>query len=264
MSGNTQQKSYQPRGLVRETTTTQPKSSIRLLCGDCCHYKGTAHPSMGQPCSKLGVSNQDHAPDCYSPNVSVFRTLAPDAIRTIAVLVSAFTPEQSRAFIGVLRSQAACAKRGFQLMQTVYFKLGMGDALDQYYRGWVFSASADGNVTVVGQRYIDSGKTSCVAVLDRNSLFTRAEFKRIKDGMIARGLLNSLPQRERAKISAEDYEPPTLDTAEALLEQRAAQAAKPKGRRAQSRHLNDAQDNDRSTVFSIDQSHSSSDEEDGL
>lgn len=210
------------RGMVRDASARPAKSaSVKLRCGDCIHYKGTPHPSMGKPCSTLSIVASAPAPDCYAANVAVFRTMTPGTIKQIHGLLAAFSPQQHRVFLGLLRNAASLDRKKLKFLQVVYFKTGDGSTLDQFYRGWAFALGPDDTVQIVGQNFLHSGRTACSAVIQRDSLITPKQFKKIKEALIERGALESLPPKVQAAVTRDDYEPPTLDTAQEFLDKHA-------------------------------------------
>lgn len=254
MSTSSTTKAVSIRGVTRNASASPAKeSSVKIRCGDCMHYNGTAHPSMGAPCSTLGIAAGASAPDCYTANVAVFRTITPATIQTIAGLVSSFTPQQSRVMMGLMRNASSLERRGFSFLQQVYFALGTGESLDSYYRGWVFAAGPDRTIQVVGQSFVHRGSTACSAVLSQDSLLTWKKFKAIRNRLIASGALEALPPRRKRELSADDYIPPTLDSQIEELERRAAASPKKQGKR----------NGVLKQGFSIDQGASSSSSDDG-
>lgn len=226
-----------PRGVQRSDSDRALKQSVvRIQCGDCSHFRGCAHPSMGAPCHTLGVSESSPAPDCYAPNIAVFRSFPPDAIRTLAAMTAAMSPSQTRVFMGLLRNSASAEKRGFKLLQTVYFTTGQKETLSDFYKGWVFGVSGDGMVTLVGQQYLDSGRSALTAVLHKSSIFTKKQFSAMVAERIRRGLIENPMPDLSPKEAAIAYEPPTLDTAQEFLESKAEETlkGKPKAKRQKS------------------------------
>lgn len=208
---------------------TARESNIKLRCGDCMHFKGTAHPIYGQPCAENGVRAGATAPSCYTPNMSLFRNISPEAVQTLATMVSGMTAQQQRITMGLFRSASSLERMNLKFLQTVYFSMG-GDCLQNYYRGYVFSAGPEKNtVIVVGQDYIKAHSTACVAQLLRESVITsKKKFNAIKNRLIEAGQLTRLPPKVQAQIIKDDYEPPTFETSPEQLEARANKSSKRK------------------------------------
>lgn len=191
---------------------------VRIRCGDCAFLKGAAHPSKGMPCQKLGVLAKDHAPACYTPDIKSFRDLSPDALQTLMALAGGLPPRLMRILLGVFRSGAALESKGLRLLQPVVFNVGSRESLSDYYLGYVFGTTPDGQITIVGHRYLLEGRAVCTAILSKESLISLKTFGQIKNKLIQSGRLESLPPRQRTVIAAADYKPPSIDTAPEVLE----------------------------------------------
>lgn len=246
--------SHGARSLTLKKATEKPSdlaaaSNVKLRCGDCMHFKGTAHPSYGAVCSALGTRASALAPACYTANVSVFRPLGPDFVRGLAVTVASMDAQQQRVLMGLLRNAAALDKVGLTFMQKVYFSMG-GDCLENWYTGFVLAPGPDrGTVLLVGQDYAKGNRTLCTALLLVSSLVTsHKKFTRIKDDLVARGQIKRLPPKLQPKVAKEDYEPPTMETNPEALEALANKL----GKRKKTPLKKDANGN--SILFSISQS----------
>ena len=221
------------KGVRRETSgesSLARASNVKLRCGDCLHHKGTAHPSMGQSCATLGVGVGATAPNCYTPNVSIFREHSTATLQALFVTVASFSPQQQRVFMGLLRNASSLNRTGYSFMETVYFTTERrGEAsLSDYYRGFVAAPGPADTLQIVGINFLNGTRTSCVAFLDKSSLISRKVFDKRKKALIAKGALESLPKRIQISVAKDDYQPPTLDTAEDFLARNAVKAKKHK------------------------------------
>lgn len=222
-------------------------SNVRLRCGDCMHYKGTAHPALGgQSCVKLGVNRGAKAPACYTPNVSVFREASSDLLQSLFTHIASFTPQQQRILMGMLRNAASLNRTGFSFMETVYFSTAARGAavLADYFRGFVAAKGPSDTLQIVGLSYLNGKNTSCVALLPKESLLTAIKFNRERKRLIAAGKLQGLTMKQRKLATSDDYEAPTLDTAAEFLERNAKVTGK--------RHGNEVRKDQRAS-WSIDQ-----------
>lgn len=218
------------------------ESNIKLKCGDCLHFKGTANPAVGPLCSTIGVRAAAVAPPCYTANITVFRPLGVETMRSTAALIASFDSRQQRVLMGLLRNAASLERLSLSFMQTVYFTTG-GDCLENWYKGYAMSAGPDkGTVMVIGSDALKSNKTLCTALLLRTTLVTsHKQFRKIKDELIQKGKLNKLPPKIQKKYSDEEYDPPTFDTNPEALEALAQTSEKKKPKKKGSK------------LFSIDQ-----------
>lgn len=220
---------------VRPTVTAgniAKESIVKLRCGDCLHYKGTAHPSMGEPCYNLDVGKSAVAPSCYTPNVGVFRDDGSLAVHSLLSAIACFTPQKQRVLMGMLRNAAALERTGYSFLQCVYFATNARGktTLSDYYRGFVAAKGPGTTLQVVGINFLNSKNTACVAFLERDSLLTKAQFDRERKRLVKLGKLEHLPARVQKQLTkGEEYEPPTLDTAEDFLQRAATSSKKHRG-----------------------------------
>lgn len=196
------------------------RDNVVLRCAECMHFEGSPHPSVGQACSLVGVKRYATAPNCYTPNVHLFRKTAPQTLQVLSSIVSGFTPQQSLVLMGLLREQASMRKK-FNLcfLEKVYFCVGE-DFLENYFAGFALGADPDNRVLIVGHQFFKDQKSSVVASLSRGSIFNWGEFEKLKVKMTDQGKLYQ-PRRRPTKdlpLGLDGYEPPTIETAQELLE----------------------------------------------
>jgi len=211
------------------------KDNVILRCAECMHFEGSPHPSIGQACSLIGVKRYATAPNCYTPNVHVFRKTSPQTLNVLASVVSSFSPQQSLVLMGLLREQASM-KRKFNIsfLEKVFFLIGE-DFLENYFAGFALGSDPDGNILIVGSQYFKDQKNSIVASLSRKSVLNWEEFRKVRDMLSARGKLY-MPRRKievELPPNLDDYEPPTLETTEELLEKQANKSTKRRVKKAE-------------------------------
>lgn len=198
------------------------ESNLKLRCGDCIHYTGSAHPSYGEPCQNLGIRTASVAPNCYTPNVSLLRDLGTDSFGVLAGMLGAATPQQTRIIAGLFRAAGTLERQKLHFLQAVYFHIGGTDpSLDNCYKGYVLGVGLDKQIQVIGGDYMRMSRAACVASLDRSSLMTFKQFKALKDKLIAKGKIKSLPPKVQIAILDDGYEPPTFETSPEALEAKA-------------------------------------------
>lgn len=245
------------RAVAGENNTAK-ESSVKLRCGDCLHFKGVAHPSMGQSCVNLGVGKGAVAPSCFMPNVGVFRDEAAATLSNLFLCVAGFSAQKQRILMGLLRNAATLSRTGFNFCETVYFStcLTQKATLSDFYRGFVLGRGPGQTLQVVGLSFLNGKNAPCIAFLEKDSLLTRAKFDKERHRLIGLGSLEALPPRVIRAMSRDDYEPPTLDTAKEFLERNAISSKKFK---SQVR-------GDQQRAWTIDQEHAEKDvaETDGL
>jgi len=208
------------------------ESRTQMKCGDCLHFQNGAHPGIGELCEARGVKKYATAPDCFTPNVHVFRKTSPKAFSLLASIVPAFTASQSRVFIGLLQQQAALERQGLHFLERVYFLVG-NDYLDNYYAAYVLGVGPEKQILLVGSDYLKTQKGVAVAQLAKSSLISAEEFRKIKADLANKGLIYEPRRPHKNSIpDALKYEPPTLETPLAVLEQAARSNGKKKRKAA--------------------------------
>jgi hypothetical protein len=228
-------------------------SNVKLKCGDCMFFAESRHPSKGSPCNKLGVQSFGTAPHCYTANIRVFRKVAPEAIAATAALVAAFSAQQQRVLMGLLKNAASLERCKLSFLEKVYFSVGNPDYLDNWFCGYALGLDPDKNVMVAGSDYLQKGTAVTTAYLMRSSLYTRAKFVDMKDKMLASGKLYEPRKPKKNHVVAIDYEPPTIETAQSWLDSAAAGKGKPQAKRmrASSNNPVPVKNSDGSVTFEV-------------
>ena len=208
-----------------ETAVAASRSNITLRCGDCLHHKGTSHPAIGQRCNDRGVKTYAAAPNCYTANVEVFKKVAPETFNTLAGIISHFTPQQSRVFMGLLKSAGSLEKHNYTFLQKVYFRIGE-DYLDTYYAGYVLGSGINQNLMIVGSTLFTGVKHPVVAHLDSGSVYSVETFAKKKKALLAHGRLYVPRKPHRNEVTVVNYTPPNIETSRELLEALASKNVK--------------------------------------
>ena len=195
--------------------------NIVLKCGDCLHFQGSPHPGIGQACELRGVRKFATAPNCFTANVHVFRKTSPHALSLLSSVVGSFSAGQAKVLMGLLKQQSALQRQGLSFLQKVYFSVG-NDFLENYYAGFVLGVGPRKELLIVGSQFHSNQKSSVVASLSKESVLDLQSFKKKRGELEAKGRLyeNRRPHNPLPKDLL-DYEPPTLETSEALLESQA-------------------------------------------
>lgn len=206
------------------------KFNVDLQCGDCLHYKGSAHPKFEAPCSKRGVGTKSEAPSCYTPDVSAFRAMSKDVFPMLASLVGLMSARQSRVLMGVLKYAGSLERAGLTFLEVCYFCNCPPETayLEDYFYGYALSMTRSGQIVLVGSDYLRQSPTSLVAYLDKGSVLREAVFQKRKDRLCDEGKIHRLrsilgPRR----ATDEGYVIPTIDDA--------PKAPKTKGKKGTSR-----------------------------
>ena len=192
---------------VKET-----KFNVGLMCGDCLHFKGSAHPKYEAACAKRGVGTKVEAPMCYTPDVAVFRTLSKDVFPMLSALVGSMSHKQSRVLMGLLKYAGTLEKAGLTFLEECYFcSAPLAEAyLEDFTRGYALTMTKSGQVVLVGSDYLKASSASMVAYLDKASVLNDAAFQKCKDRCMESGRVYR-PRRPKVVMSTLDYNVPTID-----------------------------------------------------
>lgn len=207
------------------TSAKIASENIVLRCGQCMHFRGSAHPSIGTPCQSSGVKSYAIAPNCYTPDVHQLKGLSTETFSVLSAIVAACKPQQAMILMGLFREHASLhRKTGFSLMQKVYFSLGSGEFLSDYYAGFVLGLAPHERVLIVGTQYFSNQRSSMVASLDVSSVLDRSKFEKRARRLINTGRVNPPRAREPMEVPPDvaKYEPPTIESSQEILEQNAA------------------------------------------
>lgn len=202
-----------------------------LKCGQCMHFRGSAHPSIGTPCQTSGVKPYAIAPDCYTPDVHQLKAISPESYATLATIVASCKPQQAMILMGMFKGHATLKRRtNFSLMEKVYFAIGTGEFLSDYFAGFALGMAPHEKVLIVGTQYFSNQRSSVVASMDAKSILSREAFQKRVSRLVKTGKL--APPRERFKMEVPPdiakYEPPTIESSQELLEATAGGTPKPK------------------------------------
>lgn len=185
------------------------------------HLKGTKHPSFNERCSDRGVKTGAVAPPCYTPNVTVFRRHSLDTFRILSAVIRSFSPQENRVLMGILHKSNRLEKFGFNFLDKVYFRLG-DEYLNNFYSGYVLAVGIERTLLIIGAKQMEN-KRPMIAHLEATSVYSVDKFKRVKKRLIENGMIND-PETRRLRLPRMvdvDYEPPTIDSAQSILQERA-------------------------------------------
>jgi hypothetical protein len=194
--------------------------NVVLRCGECMHFKGSPHPSIGTPCSSQGVRPFATAPNCYTPDVHQLKAVSVDSMVMLSNFVSSCKPSQAKILMGLLKNQAQLKRFDLAFMQKVYFALGKGDYLTEYFSGFALGVAPQNKILIVGSQYWGNARNAVVAQLDAKSVLVRDDFSKLVKRLQKQGRLSPPRVNPPRFVSndADKYEPPTIETAQELLE----------------------------------------------
>lgn len=190
------------------------KDNLMLRCQDCLHYRGTVNPIYDTVCKNRGILPSAAAPNCYTPDISVFRPLGINFYQTLATLLSNLPPSSTRVLAGVLKTSPKLKGKGLSLFQKVYFSIGNAKYLSNWFSGFIVAPGMLPSLVLVAGS-LKRSTNVVTAILDLDSLATREKFIELREEMIRKGCLVD-PENLRTKFKpsstkAAEYEPPTID-----------------------------------------------------
>ena len=199
-----------------------------LRCGECLHFKGSSHPSIGQICQTRGVKPYALAPNCYTPDVHQLKSISTESFQAMSAFVSVCKPSQSKILMGMFKTQAQLAKFNLAFMEKVFFAIGTGGFLSDYYAGFVLGSGPQQRILIVGTQYFSNARSPVIAQLERRSVLTRPEFLKVANRLRSRGRLNHPKARQEIYVppNVADYNPPTIESSQDLLDSMSSQEPK--------------------------------------
>ena len=218
------------------TPTATPKESltkgsgVMIKCGDCLHFKHSAHPSKPSVCSLIGTKHFANAPSCFTANVQVFRTVSKNTVDQLSALVSVLTGTQSRVLIGLLSQQSKLERRGLRFLESVYICVGK-PYLSNYYKAYALNVAPDGNLLLVGNSYLQNQSSSIVFSVAPKSVISAKDFAKIHKTLIESGKVNE-PRKPLKLETGSTDEIPTIETSQEMLEKLAKSSGSKKSKKA--------------------------------
>lgn len=190
-------------------------------CGDCLHFKHIS--KFERVCNTLGVKQFAEAPPCFSPNIYVLTKKNPDTLHQLGLLLRDWTPAETRVFMALLRQKIVMDKNyGLQFGQPVMFRIGGGDYLSNYFKGYVIGVAAvgDGQVFVASDMSKTQRNMPATATLLPSSVYPLSKWKKKKAELVKeKKLKDPNPLYSPSDLKKEDltldYKVPTLENAPA-------------------------------------------------
>lgn len=190
------------------------KDNLILRCQDCLHFKGTRSPIYDTVCKNRGILANAVAPNCYTPNIAVFRPLGINFYQTLRALTANLPPSTVRVLTGIFKTSPKLKSKGLTIFQKVYFSIGNPKYLSNWFTGYVVAPGMSPRLFLVAGSLKRSTRV-VTALLDVESMVTQEKFVDLREAMVAKGNLVD-PENLRTKFKplnakAAEYEPPTID-----------------------------------------------------
>jgi hypothetical protein len=203
--------------MSEKTEKRMTKISIKeaMKCGQCLHFKQTAHKNFDAPCQKNGVRAFAIAPPCYTPDYTKAFDNTDEFVQLSALFASK-TPEQKKILLGMLR--ATPKGRKLKMGTCLYLNLRGREYISNYVRCYVVGYTSAGQIVLTGSpdRKV-RGKTFFAYLDSDDSLIEpkvwRARMSKLKtQGRIQDPTTTKL-RNITASVENDTYEIPTIDNA---------------------------------------------------
>jgi len=195
------------------------QANVKMLvdqfrCGECLHFKDSAHPAKQDLCSNLGIKKHGSAPRCFTPNVMELTKVDAETIPKIAVLLAGMTSQQKRILQGLLAVQHRLKKTDFRFGTKIFFHVGR-DYIENYLSGYVVGRTSSRELIIVGSVEAHRRGQSMVVFFENDAeLLSVSEWKKKRQDLYASGKIHPpSPKRLIKKPVNDTYEPPTVDKA---------------------------------------------------
>lgn len=202
--------------MQKKEITASSKLSLGFRCGDCLHLDKIS--KFEKVCSKLGITKNALAPACFAPNVFELQKVTPDILNNLGLMIKDLNSTQCRILLGLLKARKSFERYHLAFGQPVYFHVGQ-DYLSNYFKGFVVSVSSFGEPTVYVTSDLNKKQVAkpAMLVLSPESVFTISRFKKKKDSLVKRNLVNDpkpfyFMKKVHPKEVDVSYEPPTMES----------------------------------------------------
>ena len=201
----------------KDGTKVQTKASLveAFKCGECLHFKQSAHRTNKQVCSELGIRPFAIAPKCFTPDYTKIIHNS-DELVAVSMFFASKTPQQRKIMLGMLRQQPTGRK--FRMGTKLYVKASTRDYISNYLCGYVVGYTSGNELVLAGSPDMKSrGKLFFTYLRSDIGLLTQKEWEAKYKDLKAKGRIADPVLTKRrditAKIEKDDYEVPTIDTA---------------------------------------------------
>lgn len=200
----------------KDGLTNLAKQSLTdsFKCGECLHFKSSAHRSNEDLCSKLGVRAFAIAPKCYTPDYTKLIHNS-DELVALSALFTNYTPAQKRILLGMLRMPPKGKK--YRLGTKLYLKSSTRDYISNYMCGYVVGYSSANELILAGSPDSKSRGRLFFAYLKSDlNLLTQKQWREKFLDLKGKGKINDPVFTKKRDITAKSieentYEVPTID-----------------------------------------------------
>ncbi len=184
-----------------------------LKCQECLHFKQFPHPSHKKVCSSLGVRAFGIAPVCFTPDYTKVITNI-DEFVAISAIFSTKTPQQKRILLSMLRQKSK--PNQLPIGSLVYLNIRGREYIENYYCAYIIGYTSARQIVLAGSPTNSRGRTFFAYLRSDDSLLTpelwAKKFRLLKSKGKVTDPSHKTPRDITAKIAADDYEVPTIDT----------------------------------------------------
>ncbi len=184
-------------------------------CGECLHFKQTAHPAHDGICSKLGVRSFASAPRCFTPDYTKVIQNTDEFIQVVNFLGTK-TSQQKKILLGMLRAQTS--NRRLKMGTKVFMNVRSRDYISNYMAGYVVGYTSAGQLVITGSPNRKTrGRAFFAYLRDDKTLLTTQEWKKKFLDLRRKGRIDDpkagLEVSITDSIVKDEYEVPTIDNA---------------------------------------------------
>ena len=199
-------------GISRPTKVSAQEA---FKCGECLHFKQTAHPAHDGICSSLGVRSFASAPRCFTPDYTKVIQNTDEFIQVVNFLATK-TSQQKRILLGMLRTQTST--RRLKMGTKVYLNVRSRDYISNYMAGYVVGYTSAGQLVITGSPNRKTrGRAFFAYLRDDKTLLNTVEWKKKFLDLRRKGRIEDPKAGLEISITdaivKDEYEVPTIDNA---------------------------------------------------
>lgn len=203
--------------LKKDGIKKQTKASLAeaFKCGECLHYKQTAHASYEGVCSGLGIRAFAAAPKCFTPDYTKVIKNTDDFLQIVTIFHSK-TAQERRILLGMLRQQPSGKK--LKMGTKMYLNTRGREYISNYVCGYVVGYTSANQLVLTGSpERTTRGRSFFAYLRNDDTLITEQEWRKRFKTLREKGRITdpkALAERDiTATVKADDYEVPTIDNA---------------------------------------------------
>lgn len=219
----------QKKDVLESEKVSSKNLNDALRCGECLHFRFSAHSERGELCSKMGINALGVAPSCYTPDVSAL-DLTGDQVASLVAALQGTSHKDRRILMALLRNKSKPreSRKTIRIMPTqkprvypfgtrVYWRAIGKDYLLNYVSGYTYGYTTEGKLMIKGDPDTSrrGGKSYTAILPSQDGILDYAAWKEKKADLISRNRVHDPDSTVKPRRITQDYEAPTIDTAPA-------------------------------------------------